>query len=224
LTHRLHTTLSQAWSDFTSPFGPSEDSTDRVSGRYQVDTRVSAFGVSAGAEWIGERAQSTFITDALFGQVPVERSNLGLFLEARPDLHRRLIMTGGLRAERIDRQGLVGDGSRPDFDSSVVWSTHPKVAVSWIASEPRDTDRLGTATRRGCAATGIKAPTAFDIASTASPELKPERRRGVEAGVEQQRWRARARIDAALSRNSSDELRGTATQPSTGGSRCKTDN
>src|SRR5690606_36389510 len=62
LTHRLHTTLSQAWSDFTSPFGPSEDSTDRVSGRYQVDTRVSAFGVSAVAEWIGERAQSTFIT------------------------------------------------------------------------------------------------------------------------------------------------------------------
>src|SRR5690606_6010553 len=62
--HHLQATWSNAWSDFVSPFDESEDSTRRVTGRYQADTNVGTTGISAGAELLTERARSTYITGA----------------------------------------------------------------------------------------------------------------------------------------------------------------
>ena len=226
LDHRANVTWSRTEGTFLSPFGESTDEGGRTTGRYQIDARMGDTGVSAGAELLRERALNTFITDDAFSPIPVRRSNLGLFMEARPGLHDRVFATIGLRTERIDRVRLAGDGSRPPFDSSVVWSTNPKVAVAWIARDAATTgtDGLGETRIRMSAGTGIKAPTAFDIAFTDNPGLRPERSRSVELGIEQQAWQARLTLDATWFRNSYDDLIITISQPLSGASRYQTDN
>lgn len=223
--HHLQATWSNAWSDFVSPFDESEDSTRRVTGRYQADTNVGTTGISAGAELLTERARSTYITGAdPATPLPVERSNVGLFVEARPSLHRRVITSVGLRAERLDRSSLAGSASRPDFESSVIWSANPKLALAWIAHEGTSTSWVGTTTLRTAAGTGIKAPTAFDIAFTDNPDLKPERSRSIDIGIEQHLWSSRAFVDVAWFGNTYDDLIVTVTQPLSGVSRYQTDN
>jgi outer membrane cobalamin receptor len=225
LTHHLQGTWSNAWSDFASPFGASEDSTRRVTGRYQADTALGSTGISGGAEWLVERARSTFITGSdPASPLPVERSNVGLFVEARPELHRRLITSAGLRAERLERQRLPGSSSRPDFDASVIWSANPKLAVAWVAHEATGGSWMGTTTLRTSAGTGLKAPTAFDIAFTDNPGLKPERSRSLDVGIEQHLWHSRAFVDVTWFRNTYDDLIVTVTQPLSGVSRYETDN
>lgn len=224
LAHRLQATWSDAWSDYVSPYGTSEDRVDRLTGRYQVDAQAAGIGLSGGAELLRERARNSFITDASFGEIPVERSNLGLFVEARPSLHPRLLVTLGLRSERIERRRLAGDGSRPDFAPSVVWSTNPKLSAAWFLRTGTDGSWLGETTIRASAGTGIKAPTTFDIAFTDNPDLRPERSRSVDVGLEQHIWQSRVRLDATWFRNTYDDLIVAVTQPLAGASRYRTDN
>ena len=76
-------------------------------------------------------------------------------------------------------------GSRPAFDDDVVWSPNPKVSAVWFLRGSAATDAAAGWTKiRGGAGTGIKPPTAFDIAFTDNPSLKPERSRSVDIGVE----------------------------------------
>jgi outer membrane cobalamin receptor len=226
LDHRLQMTWSRADATFLSPWGESEDESGRLTGRYQLDAMVGTTGLSAGAEALRERALNTYITDDTFSPVPVRRSNLGLFVEARPELHDRVFTTLGVRTERIDRTELPGDGSRPAFDSSVVWSTNPKVAVSWLARSPAPgaTSAVGDTRVRASAGTGIKAPTAFDIAFTDNPDLRPERSRSFDVGIEQHAWQSRVTLDATWFHNSYDDLIVTVSQPLSSASRYKTDN
>jgi len=225
LDHRLQLTWRRADAAFVSPFGASNDETGRLTGRYQFDALTGVTGVSAGVEFLRELALNTFITDDTFSPIPVRRSNVGLFVEARPNLHPRVFTTVGIRTERIDRTRLVGDGSRPPFDSSVVWSTNPKIAVAWRVREADTASgRMGETTIRASAGTGIKAPTAFDIAFTDNPSLRPERSRSVEVGVEQQAWQSRLSVDATWFRNRYDDLIVSISQPLSSASRYKTDN
>lgn len=224
LDHHAQLTWSRAEGDFQSQYGESNDESGRLTGRYQLDTQLGLLGLSAGAEALRERAVNTYITDDVFSPIPVRRSNLGLFIEARPELHHRVFATIGLRTERIDRVRLAGDGSRPAFDSSVVWSNNPKVAVAWIARGGTTSRSLGETKIRASAGTGIKAPTAFDIAFTDNPDLRPERSRSVEFGVEQQAWQSRLTFEATWFRNAYDDLIVSVSQPLSSASRYKTDN
>jgi outer membrane receptor protein involved in Fe transport len=224
LDHRVQITWSRAEGTFLSPFGESDDESGRVTARYQLDARLGNTGLSAGAEALRERALNTYVTDDTFSPIPVRRSNIGLFVEARPEFHRRVFTTVGIRTERIDRIRLAGDGSRPAFDSSVVWSANPKVAVTWVARDGATTPRLGETRLRASAGTGIKAPTAFDIAFTDNPDLRPERSRSVDLGIEQQAWQSRLTLDATWFYNSYDDLIVSISQPLSSISRYKTDN
>src|SRR4029453_15171268 len=105
--------------DFTSPFGVSESETRRYHGRVQTDAAINAaLGVSGGVEWLSERARNTFIT-AGTEIVPVERSVIGTFGEARWRADDRVTVQAGVRAEHIAREALAGDPSavspRPAF-------------------------------------------------------------------------------------------------------------
>ena len=224
LDHRAQLTWARTDGTFLSPFGESDDETGRVTGRYQADMRVGRTGVSAGAEVLRERALNTFVTDDTFSPIPVRRSNVGLFAEARTELRERVLATVGLRLERIDRVRLSGDGSRPAFDSSVVWSANPKLALAWTARRGSAGEPLGDTRVRLSAGTGIKPPTAFDIAFTDNPDLRPERSRSIDVGVEQQAWQSRATFDAAWFLNSYDDLIVTVSQPLASASRYRTDN
>jgi outer membrane receptor protein involved in Fe transport len=183
--------------------------------------------VSAGAEWLDERADNTFITGEAFQPVPVERGAAGFFVEVRPALGDRGVATVGLRAERIARRALEADGfSRPAFTSQTVWSANPKLSIAWFARGGSGPDHavLGWTKLRMGAGTGIKAPTAFEIAFTDNPDLQPERSLSVDAGIEQSFWSSRLVADATWFRNDYDDLIVTVGQSISGASRYRTDN
>ena len=184
-------------SDFVSPFGPSESSSRRWTGRAQLDATLRpGIDLSIGAERQRERAGSTFITDDRFEPAPVERTIAGYFAEARWTVRDRLFVTGGLRLDDIRRDAL---GTLPADD---VTSVNPRAAIAWIID-----GQQGVFTKlRASAATGIRPPGAFDIAFTDNPSLKPERSRSVEAGVEHAFAGGRAAIEAVAFASEFDDL------------------
>ncbi|MFI5178042.1 MAG: TonB-dependent receptor domain-containing protein [Vicinamibacterales bacterium] len=211
-----------------SPFGPFDDATHRVTGRYQLDINAPNVGWSAGAELLHERANNTFITGETFEPVPISRSDLGLFLEARPALGDRVFLTAGVRVERIERNALEANpsasGPRPAFGDDVVWSTNPKVSAAWLIHTPSSSSGLGTTKIRGGAGTGIKPPTAFDIAFTDNPGLKPERSRSFDLGLEQAFVNSTVVADATYFFNRYDDLIVSVGSSLSGASRYRTDN
>src|SRR6187401_3640686 len=147
-------------------------------------------GISGGAEFIKERADNTYVTGPDFNEkLPINRDITGLFVEARPALGNRTFITAGLRTERIARQALEGDGSsfgRPtDLEADVVWSVNPKVSAAWFLRAPGTGSGSGWTKLHGGAGTGIKPPTTFEIGFTNNPNLKPERSRSFDFGLEQ---------------------------------------
>jgi outer membrane cobalamin receptor len=183
VAHGVQATYYGLRARFASPFGASEDETRRVSGRYQADVAVARLGLSAGWEFTSERADNTFITGELSQPVPVRRRLFGLFAEGRTTVGARGSLNVGARVERIARTRLEGDpfAERPVFDDDVVWSANPKVSAAWLLRSATDE---GWTKIRGGAGTGIKPPTAFDIAFTDNPGLKPERSRSLDVGIE----------------------------------------
>jgi outer membrane cobalamin receptor len=191
--------------DSESPFGPSELASRRTDGRVQADValRPSLQG-SFGGEVQRESVESTFITAAQAREVPVERTLGGFFGEVRWNRQSHLFVTAGVRAERIARDTLPGNGfSRPDFDKDVVNSVNPKIGVAWFVRSATD----GTFTKlRASAGTGIRPPDGFDIAFTDNPNLKPERSRTVEGGIDQSLAGGRASIEATVFYNRYQDL------------------
>ncbi|MEO7192566.1 MAG: TonB-dependent receptor [Vicinamibacterales bacterium] len=231
--HHVQMNWARATSDFRSPsfFTPgavdrSSDATRRIIARYQLDVETRRVGLSAGAEWLGEQAENTFVTGLTFQPVPVKRTATGVFVEARPALGDRVFANVGLRLERLDRAALEeSPGSRPAFHSQVVWSANPKVAVAWFARR-NDAPRaaLGWTKLRFGAGTGIKSPTAFEIAFTDNPGLKPERSRSFDAGIEQAFAASRLVADATWFHNRYDDLIVSVGTGLAGASRYRTDN
>jgi outer membrane cobalamin receptor len=234
LFHSATINWTDTYGRFVNPsfFDPAATDTTRTesrrhTARYQLDVAHQRVPVSAGAEWLDERADNTFITGAAFQPVPVERGAAGFFVETRPLLGDRGVATVGLRVERIARRGLEADGfSRPAFETQTVWSANPKLALAWFARPGGGPDQavLGWTKLRMGAGRGIKAPTAFEIAFTDNPDLQPERSLSVDAGIEQSFWNTRLVADATWFRNSYDDLIVTVGQSLSGASRYRTDN
>jgi outer membrane cobalamin receptor len=223
LTHRARATWSGAESDFVNAFGGSDDRTRRVTGRYQADWGVGRIDLSAGWEFLHERAENTFIFGEDAQQVPVKRSISGWFVEARPSLGPRTLLTAGARVERIARTALEADpfASRPAFDDDVVWSVNPKISFAWYLNVPEG----GTWTKiRAGAGTGIKPPTAFEIAYTDNPGLKPERSRSLDLGIEHAFAASTVILDATWFANRYDDLIVTVGGDYVGASRYQSDN
>jgi outer membrane receptor protein involved in Fe transport len=196
---------------FQSAFGRSESGTRRVHGRVQTDASLAAsLGVSAGVEWLSERATSTFIT-AGPGPVPVERRVVGTFAEGRWHAADRVSVTAGVRAEHIRRDRLASNPSafspRPEFANHTVVSVNPKVSAAWLVSRRTPAEGARAWTRvRVAAGTGIRPPDAFEIAFTDNPNLKPERSRSVEAGVTQALAGGAVQLEGTVFANEYDDL------------------
>jgi outer membrane receptor protein involved in Fe transport len=192
--------------DFISPFGPSASYTRRWSARAQSDLAISrAFDLSAGIEYQRERAGSTFITAGPV-EVPVTRSIVGYFAEARARAGDRFFATAGLRLEDIHRDALQGDPNpfspRPAFAEDSILSLNPRVSAAWFAR----TAAASFTKLRGGAGTGIRPPGGFDIAFTDNPSLQPERSVSAELGVDQAFAGGHGLIEATAFFNSYDDL------------------
>lgn len=206
---------------FKSRFGESDGNTTRQHARVQTDVAANAaFGFSGGVEWLGESGGSTFITAGPAGAIPVERSVLGVFGEARWNASARATVTAGLRGERISRDALPGDPlaftPRPNFPEETINSVNPKIAASFLA---------GQGTRvHGSFGTGIRPPDAFEIAFTDNSGLKPERSKSVEAGVSQAIANGVIQIDGTAFFNNYTDLIISVGRAFAGSSRWRTDN
>jgi outer membrane receptor protein involved in Fe transport len=225
VAHSAHVNWLRSTSAYASTFGDSEVEANRSTARYQLDWNRTHSPVSAGVEWSGEQEDNTYITGDAFQPIPVQRSMAGFFAEIRPSFSDRLFASIGVRSDRIERKPLTTDGfGRPPFDEQVVWSTNPKVAFAWLLSQGGDDSSWGWTKLRFGAGTGIKAPTAFEIAFTNNPDLKPERSKSVDAGVEQALASSRVIADATWFFNSYDDLIISVGSALAGASRFRTDN
>jgi len=132
-------------------------------------------------EWEGERAT---LRDAMEGTTQREgRDNVGLSLQHQA-LWSRAFVTAGVRFEH---------------NASFGGATVPRVAAAWYVHTGNGA--IGTTRIHGTAGTGIKEPNLLQSFSTnpyflGNPDLKPERSRGVDAGIEQRLARDRVRVDA----------------------------
>ena len=196
--------------EFTSPYGTSLSATRRFSARVQADlTARPALGLSLGVEFLQERGESTFITGAAFDPIPVRRSVVGPFAEARYERGSRLLVVAGVRLERIHRDALDDNPSpfapRPDFAADTRVATTPRVAASYFL-QPAPARSRGWTKFHASAAAGIRPPDAFEIAFTDNPSLAPERSRSVDAGVEQALAGGLVVLDATAFLNRYDDL------------------
>jgi outer membrane cobalamin receptor len=197
-------------SDFTSSYGLSASTSRRLTARSQTDVDLtSRLAVSGGVEYQGERATSTFITADTAGPVPITRSIGGLFAEARYQPETMLTLTAGVRAERIERDRLAASldpyAPRPTFGVDVRTSVNPRVSAAFLARSGRAA-AIGWTRVHAAAGTGIRAPDALEIAFTDNPDLKPERSRSVEAGVDQAMAHEHLLLGATAFYNRYDDL------------------
>jgi outer membrane cobalamin receptor len=166
-----------------TPDTPTASSNRMWAARGQVDAAWLGVSWTAGTEWTGERAASSFITGLQDQEIPVERSQFGLFGEGRAEFGR-LSIQGGARFEQVVRNALEGNRSvfspRPAFAEDTISVVNPRVAVSWRALGGQD----WWARVHGGIGTGMRAPGAFEIAFTDNPGLRPEKTRSFEGGLE----------------------------------------
>jgi len=212
---------------FESAF-PSEGESRRTHVRTQTDVAAApALGLTGGIEWLGEEGGSTYITAGTAGEVPVKRSVLGLFAEARWQASARLSVTAGVRGERIHRDAFPGDPSaftpRPDFPAETLTSVNPKLAASWMVAGDPATSRAWTRVH-GAVGTGIRPPDAFEMAFTDNSGLKPERSRSADIGVAQVLAGGALLLDATAFLNTYDDLIISVGRTFAGASRWSTDN
>jgi outer membrane receptor protein involved in Fe transport len=181
---------------------------------------------SFGAEHVRERADSTFILGADSREVPVRRATTSLFGEARLTPAPSLLVTAGVRTERIGRAALPADPlafpPRPLLDDTAIWSTNPKLSVVYaVGGVPGGS---GATTIRANLGTGIRAPDAFEVAFTDNPALAPERTRSADAGVERVWLGGRLVGEAVAFWNRYDDLIVAVGSAFANASRFRTDN
>lgn len=241
LRHHANVTFANLKSEFvdesfTNPGvagDPTVDRTRRETVRYQLDFNRHAIGLSGGVEYVHERAENSFVTSQDFDdKLPINRNDTGFFVEARPLVGDRAFVTGGLRVERISRDALAGDGSsfgRPtDLPADVVWSVNPKISAAWYVrptgAGPASGFGAGWTKIRGGAGTGIKPPTTFDIGFTNNPNLKPERSKSYDLGIEQALAGSALVLDLTWFSNRYDDLIVAVPTAISGQTKYRTDN
>jgi len=223
---RIEANYTDLSGNFTSPYGPSTSGTHRFDGRIQEDAAfTSSFGGSAGVEFMRESGSSTFVTGATDEPIAIHRATTGAFAELRYVGRERLFVTGGVRIEHITRDAVEPNfgafTARPAFPDQTLNSVNPKIAASYLLTPPGS----AASTRlRASAGTGIRPPDAFEIAFTDNPNLKPERNRSVDAGIEQQFRNGAYVLSATAFSNNYDDLIITVGTSLQGASRYQTDN
>lgn len=163
-------------------------STRRHNLSYQSDVTWAAHLVTAGIDLESERG--------VVGGLRAERNNAGAYLQDEYLFRRRLALTGGVR---LEHNGSFG------------WAAVPRVAAAWLA-RPGETGGFWGMTRpKFSFGLGIKEPSFIESYSlspffSGNPDLKPERTRSIEAGIEQRLASNRVRAEVNFFHNHFDDL------------------
>jgi vitamin B12 transporter len=180
---------------------PYDTSTTRRSGYAQTSLHLSnALDLSTGAHVERENG-STVLPGS---PSATERTNAGVFAEARATLHRVFVSAG------------LGYEHNAIFKSAVT----PRLSVAAYLRDPSSTAALGDTKLTFNAGTGIKAPSIAQelsslfalvqgVGQSVSAGLSPigaERNRSVDAGIDQGFWGGRARARASFFDNQFSDL------------------
>ncbi len=167
-------------SDFVDPLGFRND-TERLSVGHQFDLSVGTRQLVT----IGIDVERETGTLGSAGQTPLqpERTNSGVYVQDRLVLGTRAFLTLGARLERNDSFG---------------WQAVPRAALALRLREGSDATTL-----KASAGAGIKEPSFFEsfgvsFFARGNPDLKPERSRTFDLGVEQRLWAGRLRAEATF--------------------------
>jgi outer membrane cobalamin receptor len=183
LTPRVRTELFGSFflanNGYISKFGFSYNQDLRGQGESRTIVSLSrhdtaSFGVTAGREQV----KNTFITDAGFDTFPIRRNEISVYAENRYEVGGRLFLSAGLRGEFFRTASIPADGfSRPFFPQNNISRVNPKLSAAYAAQ--------GGTRLHASFGMGLRPPSGFELAFTNNPELRPERTRSVDAGVEQ---------------------------------------
>ena len=188
--------------DLVAPF-PSSDflyDSETDIGRHRFQYRADASvtpnqTLTAAFEYDGERGVLTNHRSTAAPQRP-SRNNTGTTVQ--------------YEAGR-DRVSLVG-GIRFENNGSFGFHVAPRIAASWLVSSgPAGSNGVGSTRLRGSVGRGIKEPLFIQSYSPSpsflgNPDLKPERSRGFDAGIEQRFAQNRVALEAIYFANHFDDL------------------
>ncbi len=162
-----------AFGDLTAAF-PSYDypysylnSTRRNTLNYQTDMTVSGHMLAAGLDWEQERGT--------VGDVRASRNNTGMYLQDQLFAGQRWALTTGLR---VDHNGSFG------------LAATPRVSLAYLLRKAEPDRFWGSMRTKFNAGIGIKEPNFLESYSQnpyfrGNPDLKPEKTKSAEVGVEQ---------------------------------------
>jgi len=178
-TARWGDAVGDSYDDFPDPEGFRND-TRRVAAGYEAEVQAGGRQlVTLGADVERESGE---IGDGPT-RIDAARTNVGAYLQDRVVAGARVFVTLGGRLERND-----------SFGTRLV----PRAAVAWRVRPGADATTL-----RASAGLGIKEPSFFEsfgvsIYARGNPDLKPERSRTLDAGVEQRLLGGRLRGELTL--------------------------
>jgi outer membrane cobalamin receptor len=214
-------------SQFGAPIGAEAVGVDRVDYfnnhyrrrglRYQTDladlSRLRGHFLTAGLEYEEERAvfDSGFAGES---RIAPMRSNAGAFIHDQFAYTPRVTINAGVRVENNRAsvpdglsKTLIDIGSQPfigkaGFGTEVI----PKIGALLLVRRAGLQSDRGPTRLRVNYGEGIKAPTMLEAFSqnpllVGNPELKPERSRNFDFGVEQFFWQDRIRVEGAYFKN-----------------------
>ena len=179
----------------------------RHHGDYQADVHLASDSKAGDqlltvlADWDGERA--TAINRGTNVETPNSRNNFGVAVQEQM-LWRRVFVTAGGRIEKNE-----------SFGTAFV----PRGTIVYMAHQP--SPALGETLIKASAGTGVKEPTLLQSFSVSpfflgNPDLKPERSRSAEAGIEQRFAADRAKVELTYFDNRfSDVIQSITTNPAT---------
>jgi len=143
------------------------NATRRQVAGYQADFSASSHLLTTGLEYENERGT--------VGDVRASRNNYGYYLQDQFVTNRRVSLTGGVR---LDHNGSFG------------FAATPRLSVAWLLREPSEGGFWGMTRPKFNFGLGIKEPSLLESYSTnpyyqGNSDLKPERTRSLETGIEQ---------------------------------------
>ena len=162
--------------------------TRRHNTNYQSDFLIHSHMLSAGFEY--EEQQG------VVGDVRKRRTNFGYYIQDQFLLTHRLAITGGLR---LEDNGSFG------------FAATPRVSLSYLARSGQEGGFWGMTRPKFHFGLGIKEPNFVESFSQnfffrGNPDLKPERTKSIEAGVEQMLAGDRVRAEVNFFHNRFDDL------------------
>ena len=155
---------------------------------YQSDFVLSTHLISAGLDF--EEQKGTI------GEVRASRTNLGYYLQDQVIWRKRVSFTGGIRFEDNGSYGFAAV---------------PRVSLAYLLRRGDSSGWFGMTRPKANFGLGVREPNFIESFSPnfyfkGNPDLKPEKTRSVEVGIEQQLYRDRVRAEVNVFSNQFDDL------------------